>query len=152
MSAKRSKAANRSLLLALAYIVIGILFCLKQGAVLNWIMWIAGILFIVQGVLDIVYRRTIPGIIEIVLGAAILYFGIALLNIAVLVLGIVLIVYSIANLFQYRQNFFTVLVNICTALVGVLLVANRWVAYNWFFIILGVAFIISGVLTLFDKK
>lgn len=151
MSAKRSKAANRSLLLALAYIVMGILFCLKQGAVLNWIMWIAGILFIVQGVLDIVYHNTVPGIVEIVLGVAILYFGIALLNVAVLVLGIILIVYSIANLIRYHQNLFTILVNLFTALVGALLVANQWLVYTWFFYVLGIALIVNGVLTLLKK-
>ena len=152
MAAKRTKAETRSLVLALAYIVIGILFCVKQGAVLNWIMWIAGILFIAQGIVDIIYRNTVPGIVEIVLGVAILYFGIALLNVAVLVLGIVLIVYSIANLFRYHQSFFTILVNILTALIGALLVANQWVAYNWLFIVRGVALIINGTLTLFNKK
>ena len=152
MSAKRSKAENRALLMALAYIVMGILFCVKQGAVLNWIMYVAGILFIVQGVLDIIYRKPVAGIIEVVLGVAILYFGIALLNIAVLALGIVLVVYSIANLFQYHQNFFTILVNLLTALVGVMLILNQWVVYDWFFIVLGIALIVNGVLTLFNKK
>lgn len=152
MSAKRSKAEVRNIVLALAYIVMGILFCVKQGAVLQWVMWIAGALFLVQGVLDIINRNAVIGIIEIVIGVAIFYFGIALLGVATLVLGIVLIVYSIANLFRYHQNFFTVLANLLTALVGVLLVVNQWVAYNWFFIVLGVALIVNGVLALFEKK
>ena len=152
MSAKRSKAEVRNIVLALAYIVMGILFCVKQGAVLQWVMWIAGTLFLVQGVLDIINRNAVIGIIEIVIGVAIFYFGIALLGVATLVLGIVLIVYSIANLFRYHQDFFTILVNILTALVGVLLVVNQWVAYNWFFIVLGVALIVNGVLALFEKK
>ena len=152
MSSKRSKAEVRNIVLALAYIVMGILFCVKQGAVLQWVMWIAGALFLAQGIIDIINRNAIIGIAEIVVGVAIFYFGIALLGVATLVLGIVLIVYSIANLFRYHQSFFTVLANLMTALVGALLVVNQWAAYNWFFIVLGVALIVNGVLALFNKK
>ena len=50
------------------------------------------------------------------------------------------------------KNVANILVAVVTVAVGVMLIISKWVMLDWFFIALGVIFIINGALALFGKK
>ena len=41
---------------------------------------------------------------------------------------------------------------VLTLAVGVMLIVSKWALIDWFFIVMGVIFIVDGVLGLFGKK
>ena len=128
---------NAPLALAVAYIVVGILFCIFKGAVLNWIMTAIGVLFIVQGVLDIVARNTVSGVIEIAVGALCIVFGWVLVQVAMIILGAVVIANGIVGLLR-NKGVMAIVINILAIVFGVLLIINYWTALDWMFIVIGV--------------
>ena len=152
-SKKLSKYLSSPIVLAIAYILIGILFCVKKAAIIEWIMIIAGVLFIAQGVIDwLVGKDLKTGVIEIVIGVVLILFGALIVDIAMIVLGVALIIKSVVAILSLPKNIMVTVYNIVTLLIGILLIVANYLVLNWLFIIIGVAFIINGVLTLFGKK
>ncbi len=68
--ARKKKSTN--LLNALLYIAVGILFCFGGMAALDLILMIAGVIFIVVGIIDLVRQNWGSGIVSLVIGAVIL--------------------------------------------------------------------------------
>ena len=52
-----AKKSNNELISAILYIILGVLLIVFKGATLGWAMTIAGIVFIVSGVLDVVRKN-----------------------------------------------------------------------------------------------
>ena len=151
-----AKKVNNSLLAvitAIAYIVIGALFIIMKKGALDYIIWIAGIFFVVQGVIDLLFTpKKVVGIAEIAIGAIILIVGAAnIANIALIVLGVLIAANGVMSLIYGPKIFFSILMSVFTIVVGVLLICSNW-ATAWLFIILGVFFIVDGILVLFGKK
>ena len=142
---------NSAFVTALAYIVVGVLFCIFKGSVMNWLMTALGILFIVQGVLDVVAGLRINGIVEIVIGALCIVFGWAFVTIALIVLGAVIIANGVIGLLKNR-GFMSILINCLAIVFGILLIVNKWAVLDWLYYVIGALCIIDGVLMLFGKR
>ena len=139
--------------LAIAYIVIGILLCVKQSAVIEWIMIIAGAFFIVQGAIDWFVEKDIrQGVIEIVAGVVIIVLRFVIPQVVMVALGAILIFKSVVAILTLPKSIANTVYNIVALIIGILLIVGNWIVADWFFIIIGVAFIINGALTLFGKN
>ncbi len=152
MSKSARKSGLKSVVLALLLIAIGILFIVKKRDMLQWIMVIAGVVFIAQGVIDVFrHKLTVTGIVQIALGVLAIVFGVWFIKAATVVLGILLILYGLNSLLGDRGNWVAVLVSVLVIVVGILLVVNQWIIADWLVVTLGVMLIIDGVLSLFGK-
>lgn len=139
---------NNDLLLPVLYIVIGALFCIFKNQIVGWIMTIAGVLFIVNGIIQIVHKETKPGIINIVIGAVIIAFGWTLLWLAMLVFGVLLIISSVMNFLKGKKDVVAIVKLVVGVVIGALLVTSGFATNDWLFIIVGVILIVQGILYL----
>ncbi|MBO4573493.1 MAG: DUF308 domain-containing protein [Clostridia bacterium] len=149
MAAKRS-INWEELLTAAVYILIGILFIVLKRDFLNLILTVAGVLFIVLGIINVIRGDLIPGIIDIAIGAIIILGGWLFVEIILIVFGVLLVVKGVMDfLAAYKPfSFWGVLLAVLTAVFGVLLIVEKWVIVDWYYIILGVIFVISGTISL----
>ena len=153
--ANSNKKVSNGVVYALLYIVLGVLFIVFKSGMLNWLMTIAGTVFIALGIFDIIKKRLTQGIIEAVIGVVIILGGWLFVEIVLLVFGALLIVKGVTDLIKACQSkskdFSKILCAVITAIVGILLVVAKWVTLDWFFIVLGAVFIIDGLFALFNK-
>lgn len=151
-----SKKFNSNLTSALMYIILGVLFCVFRAGVLDWLMTIAGVLFIVFGILDLVKGATTSGIINLAIGAVILLGGWFFLEVVLIVFGILLAVKGaialINSLKALNKSIFDIVFSALTVAVGIMLIVSKWALMDWFFVVMGVLFIVDGVLELLGKK
>ena len=85
---KQFKFSNNSLLNALLYIAVGILFCVFRSSMLNILMTVVGVLFIVYGIVSIVNKDTVTGVVSIAIGAIIILGGWLFVEIILIIFGI----------------------------------------------------------------
>ena len=152
--AKTTKKVSDSVMYAVLYILIGIMFIVFQRSMLNWLLTIAGIVFIALGIYDIIKKNMTNGIIEAVIGIVIILGGWLFVEIVLIVFGALLAVKGISDLiaaFQGTRNVMNIIVAILTLVVGILLIVSKWVMVDWFFIVVGVVFIVEGGLSLLGK-
>ena len=151
-----SKKFNTNLTSAIMYIVLGALFCIFRAGVLDWLMTIAGVLFIVFGIIDLVKGGTTSGIINIAIGAVILIGGWFFIEVVLIVFGILLAIKGTIALINalkaLNKSVFDIIFSALTLAVGIMLIVSKWALIDWFFVIMGVLFIIDGVLELLGKK
>ena len=151
-----SKKFNSNFTSALMYIILGVLFCVFRAGVLDWLMTIAGVLFIVFGILDLVKGATTSGIINLAIGAVILLGGWFFLEVVLIVFGILLAVKGaialINSLKALNKSIFDIVFSALTVAVGIMLTVSEWALMDWFFVVMGVLFIVDGVLELLGKK
>lgn len=152
-SKTKLKLTTSNILTCLAYAVIGVLLCIFQSGSLNILMTVVGALFIALGLVDLIKnKQTTRGIIEIALGAVVIICGWLVVDLVLLILGVVLIVKGILELVQnYKAGFVANLSSITLLVMGVLLVISKWALVDVMCIIVGVLFVINGVLALFGK-
>lgn len=154
MSKKKSNFASQ-FLTALLYVLVGILFCVFRAGMLNWILTIAGVLFILNGVFEIAKKNLFSGIINIAIGVILLLGGNFFLSFALIVFGVLLAAKGVIGLLTVlgrRHKLFELLVNGVMILLGVLILIGKWAAFDWFFVLLGVLFIVDGVLALLGRR
>mgnify|MGYP003530486166 FL=1 len=72
------------------YIVLGVLLAVFRSQMLNWAMTLAGLFFIITGIIDVSKKTAFSGAINLIIGIAILVLGWALTNIVLLVLGVLI--------------------------------------------------------------
>ena len=87
--AKKVKISNNTVA-AVLYVLVGVLFCIFKASMLNWLLTAAGIVFIVLGVLDILKKNLVNGIVEAVIGVVILVGGWAFVEVALIIFGALL--------------------------------------------------------------
>lgn len=147
------KLNSSNILTCLVYAVIGVLLCVLQGGSLNILMTVVGALLFVLGLVDMIKNKeTVKGIIEMLLGVAIIVCGWLVAGIVLLVLGVVLIVKGVMEIIKNRKaGFVANLSSIMLLVIGVLLVISKWALLDVMCIIAGVIFIINAVLALFGK-
>jgi len=116
-------------------------------------MTIVGALFIVLGVIDIVQNKDVKkGVIELVIGVAIIVCGWLIADIVLLVFGVLLIVKGVMDLIPVVKSDFSSMISpIVTIIIGVLLVVAKWALMDVLCIVAGVIFIINAVLILLGK-
>lgn len=151
--AKKVKISNNTVA-AVLYVLVGVLFCIFKASMLNWLLTAAGIVFIVLGVLDILKKNLVNGIVEAVIGVVILVGGWAFVEVALIIFGALLVIKGVLDLMaaiKAKAGIFTMIAAVITAVVGVLLIASKWVMLDWFFIVMGVILIVDGALMLIKK-
>ncbi|MBQ9773573.1 MAG: DUF308 domain-containing protein [Clostridia bacterium] len=93
-----AKKTDSGLFSSILYILIGILVIIFRAETLNWAMTIAGIFFLISGILELVKKNWVGGGVSIVIGIAILVLGWLAATIVLLVLGILIAVKGIVAL------------------------------------------------------
>ena len=148
----KKKNSNSSLITSILYIVIGILLLVFPGEALNLAMTIAGIVFIVSGILELIKKNIGGGIVSLIIGVAILVVGWVLTDIVMLVLGILIaikgIIALVQALTQKKKKLLAILFPILTIVVGLLLGLAWGSIAHIIMIVGGILLIVSGVLGL----
>lgn len=147
---KANKEQISQIIVALVYIALGVLFCIFQAQVASWLVYVVGGLLILKGVIDLfVYRLTISAAIELVLGIVAIVLGATLLDLIAVVVGVVIAVYGVMNLVKLGvKDFLSIVVNVLLIVAGVMLATNPGAGYAWMFIVIGIVFIVDGVIAL----
>ncbi len=152
--ANQNKKLNSNLITAILYVIVGALFCIFKGEIISWIMTIVGVLYIVQGVMDILNKDLTKGIINCGIGVLILVLGWLFLTVASIIFGVLIIIKGAKELLEVlkakKKNIFDLIAPIVTIVIGAMLIAGKFL--DWLFIVVGVIFIINGVLELLGKK
>ena len=150
--AKSKKKSNSSLITSILYIVIGILLLVFPGEALNLAMTVAGIVFIVSGILELIKKNYGGGIVSLIIGIAILVVGWLLTEIVMLVLGILIAIKGVIALVQAlgqkKKKVLDILFPILTIVVGLLLAFAWGSVAHIIMLVGGVLLIVSGVLGL----
>ena len=150
---KKTQSAG-SLTSALLFILIGVLFCIFQSGMLGILLYVVGALLIAKGVLDVLAKNVVAGVIAAVAGIAVIVLGGTLVGIALVVLGVVILINSIRNIWEMLKRKYTLMElvgAVLAAVIGVLLIANGWGMVNWLFIVIGVALIADGAIALIKE-
>lgn len=146
---------NSSVLAAIVYILVGILFCVFKTQVLSWLMTAVGVVLVVYGLYYLLsLKKTTEAVLYMAVGAVILLGGWLFVEIALIILGVAVLIQGVIDLSYALKSKVTasILSAILTIIVGLLLVLGKFIMLDWFFIVLGVIFIVDGVMTLFGIK
>lgn len=145
-----AKKSNPELFSSLLYIIIGVLLVIFRSQTLGWAMTIAGIVFIVSGILDLVKKNWTGGAVSLIIGIAILILGWAAAQIVLLVLGILIAIKGIVALIDVlkkkNKGILEILFPILSIVVGLMLAFGN--ALDIIIIIVGVLLIVDGVIGL----
>ena len=145
-----AKKRNSDLFSALLYIVIGVLLIVFRSQTLNWAMTIAGIVFIVSGILDLVKKNWAGGAVSLIIGIAILVLGWVAAAIVLLVLGILIAVKGVVALINVLKkgpkNALEVIFPILSIVIGVLIALGN--GLDLLLVIGGVLLTIDGIIGL----
>ena len=145
-----AKKSNNELISAILYIILGVLLIVFKGATLGWAMTIAGIVFIVSGVLDVVKKNMTSGAVSLIIGIAILVLGWLATQIVLLVLGVLIAVKGVLALVdafkRSKKNALDILFPVLTVVVGLAIAFGHGV--DIILVVCGVLLTIDGVLGL----
>jgi len=147
--AKKTKN-NSNLFSAILYILLGVVLIAFRDQALGWAMTIAGVFFLVSGILDLVKKNWAGGAVSIIFGIAILLLGWLVMDIVLLVLGILIGVKGIVDLINAlkasKVTVLGILFPILTIVLGCALAFGSGVVYV--IIVAGALLIVDGVLGL----
>ena len=136
------------------YIVLGALLVIFRSQMLNWAMTIAGIFFVVMGALDLKKKKNSSGIINLVIGIAILGLGWTMLQLVLLVLGVLIAIKGVIELLEVlkrtRRNALQLVSPILTIVIGIALAFGD--ALGDLIAIVGILLIADGLLSLFSSR
>ncbi|MBO5316254.1 MAG: DUF308 domain-containing protein [Clostridia bacterium] len=145
-----AKKTNSELFSSILYIIIGALLIIFRSQTLNWAMTIAGIFFVVSGVLDMVKKNYSGGAVSLIIGIAILILGWVATAIVLLVLGIMIAIKGIVALIDVfkknKPNALDIVFPVLTIVVGVALAFGNGI--DIVIIVTGALLAIDGVLGL----
>lgn len=151
------KSKNNKMIQAIAYLVIGVLFCVLKLELAKWLITVVGAIMVVMGVFDILSKNYTSAIIKIVVGLLIAVLAMLLdeiVSILLVVLGVIVIINGVKQLLDALKgkDKNDLIVSIVTIVFGVLLIASKWIVDDVIFIIIGVLIALEGVLMLLGKK
>ena len=145
-----SKKVNNELFSSILYIVVGVILAIFQGDTLDWAMTIAGIFFIVSGILDLVKQNWAGGAVSLIIGIAILVLGWVATTIVIIVLGVLIAIKGVVALIDvFRKDNKSALdfvFAILTVVLGIALAFGGLL--NILILIVGILLAIDGVLGL----
>lgn len=141
---------DTNLFSSILYVVLGVLLIAFPGDALSWAMTIAGVFFIISGVLELVKKNWFGGAISLIIGIVILVLGWTLVWLVLLVLGILVAIKGVIALIdaikRSKKNYLSILFAILTIVVGIVLAFGN--ALDIIVIIAGILLVINGVLGL----
>lgn len=145
-----AKKTNSELFSSLLYIIIGVLLVIFRSQTLGWAMTIAGIVFVISGILDLVKKNWTGGAVSLIIGIAILILGWLAAQIVLLVLGILIAIKGIVALIDVLKkkdkSVLEIIYPILSIVVGIMLAFGN--ALDIMIIIVGVLLIVDGVIGL----
>ena len=145
-----AKKTNSELFSSLLYIIIGVLLVIFRSQTLGWAMTVAGIVFVISGILDLVKKNWAGGAVSLIIGIAILVLGWVAAQIVLLVLGILIAIKGIVALIDVlnkkNKNVLEIIYPILSVVVGLLLAFGN--ALDIMIIIVGVLLIVDGAIGL----
>ena len=145
-----TKKSNSELFSSILYIIIGILLVIFRSETLNWAMTIAGIVFLISGILDLVKKNWAGGAVSLIIGLAVLILGWAATQIVLLVLGILIAVKGIVALINVlkkgARNALEAIYPILSVVIGIMLAFGN--GLDVMIIIVGVLLAVNGVIGL----
>lgn len=95
-----SKKIDKNLSSAILYIIVGVLLIIFKSAVVDWAMFVVGAIFIVSGVLDVLKKNYTGGGVSLIIGLVIILLGALLKDIVLIVLGILIAVKGVFALIE----------------------------------------------------
>ena len=135
---------------ALLYIIVGVLFIIFKALFLDWMMTAIGLLFIVNGIIDIARKRTLAGVVGIVIGAIVILCGWTFVDLVLTIFGVLLTAKGALDLLRVigRRRLIPLVSAILTIVIGVLFIVGNVIAQSWFYILIGVVLIVDGITAL----
>ena len=148
--ARKKKNFDTNLFVSILYVALGLLLVIFPGDALNWAMTLAGVFFIISGILELVKKNWFGGAISLIIGIVILALGWTLIDIVLLVLGILIAVKGLIALVnalkKRKKNALSIVFAILTVVVGLILAFGN--ALTVMTVIAGVLLVINGLLGL----
>ena len=145
-----AKKTNSELSSSLLYIIIGVLLVIFRSQTLGWAMTIAGIVFVISGILDLAKKNWTGGAVSLIIGIAILILGWAAAQIVLLVLGILIAIKGIVALIDVlkkkNKSVLEIIYPILSIVVGLMLAFGN--ALDIMIVIVGVLLIVDGAIGL----
>ena len=145
------KKSNSELVTSLLYILIGAILAVFRSQTLGWAMTIAGILFIVFGVLDLLRTNLGSGAISLIIGIAILVLGWTVTEIVLLVFGILIalkgVIAFVEALKARRKNLLQLIFPIISVVIGLMLAFGN--GLDTLIMIAGILLAADGIFGLF---
>ena len=145
-----ARKKNSDVVSALLYIIVGALLIIFKARTLDIAMTVAGVVFIVSGIIELIRKNPVSGVISIIIGAVILVLGWTITEIVLLVLGILIAVKGIISLVQAlkkrRKKLLQVIFPIITIAVGLVIAFGN--GLDIAILIGGIILVIDGVLGL----
>lgn len=149
--AKR-KTSNSALATSLLYIIIGVLLIVFRSQTLGWAITVAGAVFVAFGIVDLLRRNYTSGAISLAIGIAILVLGRLAAQVVLLVMGILIAVKGLVALIEAlnrkRKNLMLILFAIFSIVVGLMLAFGN--GFDIMVLVVGILLTIDGVLGLFS--
>lgn len=146
-----AKKKHSELLASILYIIVGILLIIFNSTALDMAITISGVLFIIFGVLDILKRNWFGGAISLIIGIIILVLGKVALEIVLVVLGILIAIKGVVALIDVlrksRKNALEVLFPILSIAAGLILAFGNGMSIV--ITLIGILLTIDGVLGAF---
>lgn len=151
-----AKKSSLKLSSPLIYIILGALLVIFNAQLLNWAMTLAGIFFIVMGVVDIVKGRATSGIVNLAIGIIIIVLGWTIFDIVLKVLGVLIAAKGVMDLVSVlkskKANALSIIFVALTIAIGVMLAVSTGDVLGTVMKVCGVLLIIDGVLGLIGAK
>ncbi len=139
---------DQNFILAVASIVLGLLFVIFKSGVIGIAMTVLGIACIVSAVFDFINNNTTPAIIKLAIGIVIIVLGWAVAVVASIILAVLLIAYGGKDLYEFIKSENKPLVQIIKPalmlLIGIAIIIGQFGALDILFIIAGIIFIVNG--------
>lgn len=152
------KQINAGIIFPIAYLTLGILFLILRSTALDWLFTIIGVMLIARGVLNLTgiifirsrgYRQIID-VIYITSGLLLILGGWLFVNIILVVFGVLLVFYSIYTLkfAILNKNSHQLIQVVLTFVIGILFIVSTSEMIDTIFIIIGVIFMVKGIIGL----
>jgi uncharacterized membrane protein HdeD (DUF308 family) len=146
------KKTDAALISALLYVALGVLLIVFRSGMLGIAMTIAGIVFVVSGILEVAKKNWASGAISLIIGIAILVLGWVATQIVLLVLGILIalkgIIALVEALGKKKVTLLGVLFPVLTIVVGLVLAFGN--GLDILLVICGVLLALDGVIGLIN--
>ena len=144
------KKPQSELFTSILYIAIGVLLAIFRSGSLDIAMTIAGVFFIISGVLDIVKKNYVGGAISAGIGVAIILLGWLATKIVLLILGILIAVKGVIALIEVikkaSKNVLEMIFPVLSIVLGLMLAFGY--GLDLIIIIVGIVLAVNGVIGL----
>ena len=144
------KKPQSELFTSILYIAIGVLLAIFRSGSLDIAMTIAGVFFIISGVLDIVKKNYVGGAVSAGIGVAIILLGWLAAKIVLLILGILIAVKGVIALIEVikkaSKNVLEMIFPVLSIVLGIMLAIGG--GLDLIILIVGIVLAVNGVIGL----